>query len=201
MRATTPAQSSVLSPRRVLVTSFTLSPMPDRFVDVLDLGDDFRAAVSECEISGSRTTFHRNLRPVAVLVSHDEYVALRETVSLVGDEPLGEAIQASDAEFERGAMLLLDELTGVRERWNDRLRFAERVEADWGALPAPQRDTVVELLRRLDDDPLVGVPLFEPLRSLWSFTSGDLRIVYRVAAEARMIAVLAIGRRGQDIDR
>lgn len=175
--------------------------MPNRLTEVLDLVDEFRAAVSECEITGARTTFVRGLRPVAVLVSHDEYAALRETVSIVGDAAVREAIETADAELALGAMLLLDELTGVRERWNDRLRFAERVEADWRALPSERRDTMVELLRRLDDDPLVGVPLFAPFGALWSFTSGDLRIVYRVAAEARMIAVLAIGRLAQETDR
>jgi len=78
--------------------------------------------------------------------------------------------------------------------WNDRLRFAERVEADWRALSAEERTSVLAALEVIDEDPIIGAPLFEPLRGYWSHRAGHLRIVYRVAAEARFIIVLSIGR-------
>ena len=78
--------------------------------------------------------------------------------------------------------------------WNDRLRFAERVEHDWRALSTDERATVRAALEVIDEDPIVGAPLFEPLRGYWSYRAGHLRIVYRVVAEARFIVVLSIGR-------
>ena len=78
--------------------------------------------------------------------------------------------------------------------WNDRLRFAERVLADWTALGADERKTILAALEIIDEDPIIGAPLFEPLRGYWSHRVGHLRIVYRVMAEARFIVVLSIGR-------
>jgi mRNA-degrading endonuclease RelE of RelBE toxin-antitoxin system len=78
--------------------------------------------------------------------------------------------------------------------WNDRLRFAERVLDDWRALSDEERASVMKALEVIDEDPIVGAPLFEPLRGYWSHRVGHLRVVYRVAAEARFIVVLSIGR-------
>ena len=78
--------------------------------------------------------------------------------------------------------------------WNDRLRFAERVEHDWGALSAEERASATAALERIDEDPIAGAPLFEPLRGYWSYRAGHLRIVYRIAPEARFVVVLSIGR-------
>jgi mRNA-degrading endonuclease RelE of RelBE toxin-antitoxin system len=78
--------------------------------------------------------------------------------------------------------------------WNDRLRLAESVEADWQALTNEERWLVRQALETIDEDPIIGAPLLEPLRGLWSYRTGDVRIVYRIVAEARFIVVLAIGR-------
>jgi mRNA-degrading endonuclease RelE of RelBE toxin-antitoxin system len=78
--------------------------------------------------------------------------------------------------------------------WNDRLRFAERVEHDWRALSPDERATAMHALEKIDDDPLLGAPLFEPLRGYWSYRAAHLRIVYRIAPEARFVIVLSIGR-------
>jgi len=78
--------------------------------------------------------------------------------------------------------------------WNDRLRIAESVESDWKALSAEERETAKTALQRIDDDPIAGAPLFEPLKGLWSYRAGDLRIVYRVVAEGRFVAILSIGK-------
>jgi mRNA-degrading endonuclease RelE of RelBE toxin-antitoxin system len=78
--------------------------------------------------------------------------------------------------------------------WNDRLRFAERIENDWRSLSAEERKTVAQALEALDEDPILGAPLFEPLRGYWSRRVGHLRIVYRIAPEARFVVVLSIGR-------
>jgi mRNA-degrading endonuclease RelE of RelBE toxin-antitoxin system len=78
--------------------------------------------------------------------------------------------------------------------WNDRLRFAERVEDDWRALSDDERAAIMQVLERIDEDPILGAPLFEPLRGYWSYRAGHLRIVYRIAPEARFVVVLSIGR-------
>ena len=78
--------------------------------------------------------------------------------------------------------------------WNDRLRFAERVLDDWRALSDDERATIVQALEKIDEDPIAGAPLFEPLRDYWSYRAGHLRIVYRIAPEARFVVVLSIGR-------
>ena len=53
-------------------------------IDVLDLPDGARELVGECEITGKQTVFAREGRPVAILVSFDEYLALRETIEISG---------------------------------------------------------------------------------------------------------------------
>lgn len=78
--------------------------------------------------------------------------------------------------------------------WNDRLRFAERVAADWHSLGEGDRDALKVALQRLDDDPIAGAPLFAPFRGLWSLRVGQLRILYRLSPEARAVFVLSIDR-------
>lgn len=78
--------------------------------------------------------------------------------------------------------------------WNDRLRFAERVETDWRALSPDERASVLAALEIIDEDPIIGAPLFEPLRGYWSHRVGHLRILYRLMPEARFIVVVSIGR-------
>jgi mRNA-degrading endonuclease RelE of RelBE toxin-antitoxin system len=78
--------------------------------------------------------------------------------------------------------------------WNDRLRLAESVESAWKALSGDEREVVRNALETIDEDPIIGVPLFEPLKGLWSYRTGHLRILYRIMPEARFIVVLSIAR-------
>ena len=78
--------------------------------------------------------------------------------------------------------------------WNDRLRIAESVETDWKSLSVADRALAKDGLQRIDDDPIAGAPLFEPLKGLWSYRTGDVRIIYRVVAEGRFVAILSIAR-------
>jgi len=68
------------------------------------------------------------------------------------------------------------------------------VAGDWSALTAEERATVLSALESIDEDPIAGAPLFEPLRGLWSYRAEHLRIVYRIVAEARFVVILSIGR-------
>lgn len=78
--------------------------------------------------------------------------------------------------------------------WSDRLRLAERVSSDWQRLDDADRDAAKVALRLLDDDPIAGAPLFPPFRGIWSLRMGHLRILYRLAPEARAVFVLSIDR-------
>ena len=79
--------------------------------------------------------------------------------------------------------------------WNDRLRIVESVEPQWKALTDDERAAVRKALERIDDDPIAGAPLFDPLRGYWSYLVDGLRIVYRIVADARFVVILSIGRR------
>ena len=140
-------------------------------IDVLDLPEDSRDLIRECEAKGERTIFERNGRPVAVLVSHDEYTALRETIEIANDSLLFARIAEADQEE-------------VEQRGRyERLRFAKSA--------APIYDAA---LRKIELDPICGAPLFEPLKGLWSYRTEELRIIYKIVAEARMVVVLSITR-------
>ncbi len=78
--------------------------------------------------------------------------------------------------------------------WNDRLRVAESVESQWRELTDEERGNVKGVLEQIDDDPISGAPLFEPLRGYWSIRLNGLRIIYRIVAEARFVVILAITR-------
>ena len=82
----------------------------DRHYEMLDLSDAVRELVADCELTGARTIFQRNGRAVAMLVSHDEYLALRETIEIANDAELRARLEAAEAEVARGAMLLPEDL-------------------------------------------------------------------------------------------
>ena len=108
------------------------------------------------------------------------------------DVALRAQIAADEEELGRGAVLLSEELTDVRSA-EDRLRVAESVERTWQLLPDLRRTAVAGAFAVIEDDPIIGAPLFEPLRGLWSYRRDDVRIVYRIMAEARFVVILAIG--------
>ena len=140
-------------------------------IDLLDLPEDARDMIRECEVQGTRTEFQRGGRPVAVLVSHDEYMALRETIEIANDSLLYAQLAQAD-----------EEPVEQRGRY-ERLRFAQSVAPIWDAA-----------LRRIELDPIAGAPLYEPLKGLWSYRAGDLRIVYKIVPEARIVTILSIAR-------
>jgi mRNA-degrading endonuclease RelE of RelBE toxin-antitoxin system len=78
--------------------------------------------------------------------------------------------------------------------WNDRLRIVESVLPQWRGLAAHEREKVRAAMQLIDDDPIIGAPLFEPLRGYWSYRVEHLRILYRIVSEARFIVILSISR-------
>lgn len=76
--------------------------------------------------------------------------------------------------------------------WNDRIRLVEKAAEEWKLLEADDRDALRVALERLDDDPIAGVPLFEPLCGYWSYRVGAYRLLYQVAPEARIVLILKV---------
>jgi len=159
-------------------------------LDILEQPEDVRALVGECELTGKRTVFERQGRPVATLISYDEYMALRETIDISNDVELRTYL---DHDGEREELFLTEDLFGVRLE-NDRLRIGESAERDWRNLAEHERAITQSALATLDEDPIAGAPLFEPLKGLWSHRTEHLRIVYKIMPEARFVLILSITR-------
>ena len=64
--------------------------------------------------TGNRTASARGGRPVAMLVSYDEWLALRETIAIVNDQRLIAAWRKSEAEIARGGVVEAFDLPRVR---------------------------------------------------------------------------------------
>ncbi|MFZ2490932.1 MAG: hypothetical protein WA208_05575 [Thermoanaerobaculia bacterium] len=79
-------------------------------LDAIDLPDEARELVRECEVTGRQTAFTRGGRNVAVLVTWDEYLALRETVDIARDEALRTRIGEASAAIRRNDMLLAEDI-------------------------------------------------------------------------------------------
>ena len=82
----------------------------EKLLEILDLPEDVRRLAGECELTGKRTFFARNGRAVAVLLSHDEYLALRETLEISRNAESRAVIDAAEAMIKRGQMLTVEDL-------------------------------------------------------------------------------------------
>jgi PHD/YefM family antitoxin component YafN of YafNO toxin-antitoxin module len=78
--------------------------------DVLDLAAETRDLVTQCEVTGKQTLFERQGRAVAMLVSYDEYLALRETIDIANDGALRGKLEAAEDEVRRGQVVLVEDL-------------------------------------------------------------------------------------------
>jgi len=168
-------------------------------IEVLDLPEDAREFVRECEVKGARTLLQRQGRPVAMLVSYDEYLALRETIEIANDADLGAMLNAAAEEEPvqwRGPAL--SEVEWGPEPAAEAAASPQRVwlapSANDVQLADHERALVDEALQRIDDDPIAGAPLFDPLKGLWVYRAEHLRIVYRIVAEVGRVVVLSVTR-------
>ena len=83
----------------------------EKTLQIVDLAsEELRAIVGECELTGRRTIFERNDHPVAVLLSYDEYLALRETIAIAGDDALRARIDAADEEVRENKIMAMEDL-------------------------------------------------------------------------------------------
>ncbi|HEX7706299.1 MAG TPA: hypothetical protein VF701_07570 [Thermoanaerobaculia bacterium] len=79
-------------------------------LDLLELPDEARDLLRECEVQGTRSLFEREGRPVAVLISYDEYLAMSETIEIASDSLLFARISGADEDARKGKMLLVEDL-------------------------------------------------------------------------------------------
>jgi len=82
----------------------------EKRLELLELSPDARQLVAECEVSGKRTRFERDGKAVAILVSYDEYLALRETIDISNSADLLRQIDDGEAEVKRNALMLPEDL-------------------------------------------------------------------------------------------
>ncbi|HEU4888462.1 MAG TPA: type II toxin-antitoxin system Phd/YefM family antitoxin [Thermoanaerobaculia bacterium] len=152
-------------------------------IDLLDLSEETRDLIRETATKGERTFFEREGRPVAVLVSYDEYLALRETIEIANDSLLFARLAEADEETPVEA-----------DKRLPRLRITRAGQEGLSALTGIERRLVLSTLVRINDNPIAGAPLFEPLKGLWSHRSGEVRIIYKIVADASMVVILSITR-------
>lgn len=81
-------------------------------LQILDAPAVVRDLVSECELTGRHTLFEREGRAVAILISFDEYLAMRETIEISSDPDLRSLLDATEAEIRRNALMLPEDLFG-----------------------------------------------------------------------------------------
>ena len=82
----------------------------EKGLELLELSPDVRQLVAECEVSGKRTRFERDGKPVAILVSFDEYLALRETIDIGNDAALRAQIELGEQELRENKLMLPEDL-------------------------------------------------------------------------------------------
>ena len=82
----------------------------EKRLELLELSPDARQLVAECEVSGKRTRFERDGKAVAILVSYDEYLALRETIDIGNNTELRKQIEDGELQLRENRLLLPEDL-------------------------------------------------------------------------------------------
>lgn len=65
-----------------------------------EVRDNFKAIVDEVLSTGTEFTITRHGRPVAVVLSHDEYESMVETLNILSDDDTMDAILEAEAEID-----------------------------------------------------------------------------------------------------
>lgn len=84
--------------------------MTDRTLDAGDLEAPFHDLVMETEVTGRRALFLRNGRGVAILASYDEWIAMKDTIDVLGDPALLRDIESAETQLRNGEQCSLEEL-------------------------------------------------------------------------------------------
>lgn len=79
-------------------------------LSLTDVRGNLREVVDEIVRTGGEVTITRHGKPVAVLLAHDEYESLVETVNILSDDETMAAIAQSEAEFAAGKFSRIDQI-------------------------------------------------------------------------------------------
>ncbi|HEY0590595.1 MAG TPA: hypothetical protein VGF40_02415 [Thermoanaerobaculia bacterium] len=74
----------------------------------------------------------------------------------------------------------------------ENVRVAKEAATALKALSGSDRDAAFRALGVIAGNPIVGAPLFEPLRGFWVLREGRVRIVYRVSRDGSMAGVVLV---------
>lgn len=141
-------------------------------IEADSISQPVRAAVLATEVMGRRTAITRRESPIAILISWDEFISLRETIELESDEATVAEIRAGEAEL-------------VRKELADG-PAVENVVIARSAGPG----VVVAELEELGRNPILGAPLLASLRGLWVLRGNQRRVVYRINRDGSMVGVV-----------
>ena len=83
---------------------------PSSTMSLTDMRGNMREVVDEVVRTGGEVVITRHGKPVAVLLAHDEYESLIETVNILSDEDTMAAIAQSEAEFAAGDFSRIDQI-------------------------------------------------------------------------------------------
>ncbi|WP_419839476.1 type II toxin-antitoxin system Phd/YefM family antitoxin [Candidatus Poriferisodalis sp.] len=89
--------------------SSRLDPIPAT-APLTDVRSNLSEIVDEIDRTGTQCVITKHGRPVAVIVSSDEYESLIETLNILGDSDTMTAIAQGEAEFAAGEFVRLDEI-------------------------------------------------------------------------------------------
>ena len=83
---------------------------PSSTLSLTDMRGNLREVFDEIVRTGGEVTITSHGKPVAVLLAHDEYESLVETVDILSDDETMAAIAQSEAEFAAGNFSRIDQI-------------------------------------------------------------------------------------------
>ena len=84
--------------------------MPERFLTVTEAKKSFCELVRETDATFDRVIITRDGHPAAVLLAYEDYEGLQETIEIMSDPKLVEAIREGEEDIRAGRTVSLDEL-------------------------------------------------------------------------------------------
>ena len=105
-RVSAPSMKGVL----YIMTVTIDNTVPSFAMSLTDMRANMREVIDEVVRTGGEVVITRHGKPVAVLLAHDEYESLIETVNILSDDDTLAAIAESEAEFAAGNFSRIDEI-------------------------------------------------------------------------------------------
>lgn len=96
-----------------ILYSYSVAPHLEQFpstAPLTDVRNNLSEIVDEIDRTGSQCVITKHGRPVAVILSSDEYESLVETMNILSDQDTMAAIAQGEAEFAAGEFVRLDEI-------------------------------------------------------------------------------------------